>query len=80
MATNNRTFGEAVKRQTVWAEFKQYFLEKFLDNKWWQKILIIVPPAVTFYVLGWGNSSVQISWTGATNAITQDFDYNTTIP
>ena len=42
MATNNRTFGEAVKRQTVGAEFKQYFLEKFLDNKWWQKILIIV--------------------------------------
>ena len=39
-----------------------------------------LPPAVTFYVLGWGNSSVQISWTGATNAITQDFDYNTTIP
>ena len=38
-----------------------------------------LPPAVTFFVLGYGNSSVQISWTGATNAITQDFDYNTSI-
>ena len=39
-----------------------------------------LPPAVTFFVLGYGNSSVEISWTGATNAITQDFDYNTSIP
>ena len=42
MAANNRKFGDVVRRQTVREEFKQFVLEKFIDNKWWMKALILL--------------------------------------